>query len=223
MRFVLAAAWLCVVGAAASLALAAATPITPEHGATTSSHPTFTWTLGPDEESDAVHIASNPATTFDGEFHSENVVTTGAVDDGAATTWSPTEPLFAGRYWWNVETRDADFMPAFSAVREFTVAPEIRLLAARLSRSRVLRQVSVDLRWVTNVPEVTLELRLLRKGRVVGLVRRRAETLLSGEEDRGSLEWRAPRRVRPGTRVVAIVRVAGGGEVASAQRAFATP
>jgi hypothetical protein len=222
VRFLLTAAWLCVVGAAASLAFAA-TPVTPQGGATTSSHPVFTWTLAPDEESDAVHVANRPETTPAGEFHSENVVMTGAVDDATVTTWSPTEALFAGRYWWNVETRDADFMPAFSSVSEFTVAPEIRLSAARLSRSRVLRQITVDLRWVTNVREVTLELRLLRKGRAVGIVRRQAETLLSQEEDRGSLQWRAPRTVRTGTRLIAVVRVTGGGHAASLQRPFAAP
>jgi hypothetical protein len=207
----------------ASLATSAATPLAPAPGATTSSHPVFTWTLEPTEESDTVHVASRPETTPDGQFHSENVVMTGPLVDSAATTWSPVEALFAGRYWWNIETRDADFLPVFSPVREFTVAPEVQLLSVRLSRSTFLRQISVDLRWVTNTHDVAVELRLLRRGRVVGLVRGHAETLLSRDPERGSVQWKAPRKVRRGTRLVARVRITGDGHSATAQRSLTAP
>jgi hypothetical protein len=226
VRVLFAAAWLGLSFAAlvcASLATSAATPVAPAPGATTSSHPIFTWTLEPTEESDTVHVASRPETTPDGQFHSENVVMTGALVESAATTWSPVEALFAGRYWWNVETRDADFSPSFSAVREFTVAPEVQLLSVRLSRSTFLRQVSVDFRWVTNAHEVTVEVRFLRRGRVVGLVRGHTETLISRDPDRGSLQWRAPRKVPRGTRLVARVRITGDGHSATAQRSFTAP
>jgi hypothetical protein len=133
------------------------------------------------------------------------------------------QPLFAGHYWWNVETRDADFMPAFSPAREFTVAPEVRLLSVRLSRGTFLRQVTVDLRWVSNAHDVAMELRLLRKGRVVGLARGQLETLISGDPERGTLQWRAPRRVRPGTRLVVRIRVTGAGQSATAQRTIRAP
>ena len=226
MRLLFVAAWLGIGLAAlvsASLAASAATPVAPAAGATTSSHPVFTWSLGPSEESDTVHIATRPETTPDGQFHAENVVMTGAPAEGAATTWSPVEALFAGRYWWNIETRDADFYPAFSPVREFMVAPEVQLLSVRLSRSTFLRQVTADLRWVTNAHEVTVEMRLLRKGRVVGLVRGLMETLISRDPERGSLQWRAPRKVRRGTRLVAHIRITGAGHSVTAQRSFTAP
>jgi hypothetical protein len=197
--------------------------VAPEPGAITSSHPVFAWTLGAGEESDTVHIAKAPETTPEGEFHGENVVMSGAMVESNSTTWSPTDALFAGRYWWNVETRDADFARAFSAVREFSVAPEVRVLSVRLSRSTFLRQVSTDIRWVTNAHEVAVEVRFLRKSRVVGVVRRHAETLLSRDPDRALLQWRTPRKVRPGTRLVAVVRITGAGESAVAQRSFAAP
>ena len=226
MRFLFVAAWLGIGLAAlvsASLAASAATPVAPAQGATTTSHPVFTWSLAPTEESDTVHIASRPETTPDGEFHAENLVMTGAVVESAATTWSPADALFAGRYWWNVETRDADFMPAFSPVREFTVAPEVQLLSVRLSRSTFLRQVTVDLRWVTNAHDVAVEMRVLRKGRVVGLVRGHTETLISRDPDRGSLQWRAPRKIRRGTRLVAQIRITGAGGSAMVHRPVAAP
>jgi hypothetical protein len=148
---------------------------------------------------------------------------TGAVIRSDLTTWSPAEALFAGRHWWNVETRDAEFSPVYSATREFTVATEIRLLSVRLSYSRLIRQVTADLRWVTNSHDVVVEVRFLRSGRLVGLVRRHSETLLSRDPDRGLLIWRAPRRVRPGTQLVAVVRVAGSGGSATVRRSFRAP
>jgi hypothetical protein len=226
VRLLFAAAWLVVGFAAlvsASVAASAASPVAPAPGATTSSHPVFTWSLGPSEESDTVHIASRPDTTPEGQFHDENVVMTGAPEEGTATSWSPVEALFAGRYWWNIETRDADFLPAFSPVREFTVAPEVRLLSVRLSRTTFLRQITVECRWVTNAHDVAIELRFLRKGRPVGVVREQVETLISGDPDRGLLQWRAPRKVRPGTKLVALVRLVAAGHTAVVHRSFRAP
>jgi hypothetical protein len=205
------------------LAASAPSPVLPEAGATTSSHPVFSWTLGPDEESDMIYIAREPETTPEGRFHTENLVMTGAVTESKSTAWSPTEALFAGRHWWNVESRDADFSPVYSATREFTVATELRLLSARLSRYPVNRQVTIDLRWVTNSQQVTIEVRFVSRGRVVGVVRRRGETLVSREPDRTALTWRAPRRVPPGAQLRAIVRLTGTGKSAIAQRLLRAP
>jgi hypothetical protein len=103
------------------------------------------------------------------------------------------------------------------------VAPEVQLLSVRISRSTFLRQVTVDLRWVTNAHDVAVELRLLRKGRVVGLVRGHMETLISRDPERGSFQWRAPRKVRPGTRLVARIRITSAGHSVTAERTFTAP
>jgi hypothetical protein len=203
-----------------SLAASAATPLSPDSGETTNSHPVFTWTLEPDEESDTLYVASRPDTTPDGRFHSENVVMTGADFQSNSTAWSPAEPLYAGRHWWNVETRDAAFAAEYSAVREFTVATEIRFLSVRLARYAVNRQVTADLHWVTNSREVAVEVRFLRKGRLVGVVRRSAETMSSREPDQAALTWRIPRRIQRGTRLLAVVRLAGTGQSATVRRWF---
>jgi hypothetical protein len=218
-----------VAGAAAaalaftSLAASAATPLSPETGATTSSHPVFTWALGPDEESDSVHIANRPETTPDGRFYDENIVMSGFVEDAGATTWSPSEALYAGRYWWNVETLDASFDPVLSAIREFTVAPEVKLLSARFSRYSVSRQVRAELRWVTNAPEVLVEIRFLQKRRAVGVVRERSETLVSQDPDETMLAWTAPRKVPRGARLVVVVRITGAGGTATTRRSLRAP
>jgi hypothetical protein len=206
-----------------SVAASAPSPVLPEAGATTSSHPVFSWTLGPDEESDMVYIANEPETTPEGRFHTENLVMIGAVTESRSTAWSPAEALFAGRHWWNVESRDADFSPVYSATREFTVATELRLLSARLSRYPVNRQVTTDLRWVTNSQYVTIEVRFVWRGRVIGIVRRREETLVSREPDRTALTWQAPQRVPPGARLRATVRITGTGKSTIAQRLLRAP
>ena len=206
-----------------SLTASAASPVLPEAGATTSSHPVFSWTLERDEESDMVYIARGPETTPEGRFHGENLVVAGAVTESNSTAWSPPEALFAGRYWWNVETRDADFSPVYSTTREFTVATELKLLSARLARFAVNRQVTTDLRWVTNAPEVALEVRFLWQGRVAGLVRRHEETIVSREPDRAVLTWQAPRRIPRGARLRASLRITGTGRTVTVQRWFRAP
>lgn len=221
-------AWLSasVVAAAlvfCSLASSAANPVSPEPGAITSSQPVFTWTLPPDEESEAVYIANRPDTGPEGAFLDDNVVMTGLVEDVDSTTWSPSEPLFAGRHWWIVETFDADFASVYSAGREFTVATEVRLVSAKLARFALGREVRADLEWVTNAPEVVAELRFLRRGRIVGLVRRRSETRISQDADRTSLTWRTPRKIRRGVRLDVVVRVVGAGASATKRSSVRAP
>ena len=206
-----------------SLAASAASPVLPEAGATTSSHPVFSWTLEPDEESDMVYIAKEPETTPEGRFHAENLVMTGAVIESNSTAWSPPEALFAGRHWWNVETRDADFSPVYSATREFTVATELKLLSVRLARFAVNRQVTTDLRWLTNSRDVAIEVRFLWRGRIAGVVRAHEETIVSREPDRETLTWRTPQRIPRGVRLRARLRITGTGETVTAQRWFKAP
>jgi hypothetical protein len=93
-----------VLGIVAATALGAATPVTPPPGAFIKT-PVFNWTLPANEESDALTIADRPDTTAGGMFVAGNVVRTHSfVND--ETTWSPSAPLYAGRYWWLVSSRD---------------------------------------------------------------------------------------------------------------------
>jgi hypothetical protein len=206
-----------------ALAAHAATPLSPETGATTSSHPVFTWSLAPDEESDSVHIANRPETTPEGRFYDENIVMSGFVDDVASTTWTPSEALYAGRYWWNVETLNVDFDPVLSPIREFRVAPEVKLLSTRFVRFTISRQVRAELQWATNAPEVLVEVRFLHKRRAVGIVRERSETLVSQDPDETMLNWTAPRKVRRGAQLVAVVRITGAGGTATTRRSLRAP
>ena len=78
-----------------SAAWSAATPVAPAPDAVVS-HPTFRWTLPPNETSEAIHIANDPQTTPEGRFVDRNVVASDLVAAGARE-WSPARALYAGR------------------------------------------------------------------------------------------------------------------------------
>src|SRR4051812_19847074 len=107
---------------AAEAAGATATPRTPEAGGETTSHPAFTWTEPAGGTSEAIFVSSSPKRTPAGRFYSENLVTSDVFGDDVRT-WSPDRALFAGRYWWSVETRDGDRTSYYSRPSAFVVVP----------------------------------------------------------------------------------------------------
>jgi hypothetical protein len=211
----------------ASLALAAAQPGSPPAGASTSSHPTFAWTLPANEEADILQIASNPSTTPSGEFFRENVVATGFLDANHQSSWTPASALFAGPHWWNVQSHNSDtFVTSYSTASPFTVAPETRLRQVRIRRmSWTFSPDTLDftVRWVTNVRNVVVEARIFRGSRQVGRVRDTNETIISMDADTGFLTWRRPRRVKTGSRLRVLVSVRGGGRAATVRRFVRAP
>jgi hypothetical protein len=210
----------------ASNASGAARPISPAPGAVTSSHPTFVWQLSPNETSEAVYIARRPETTPEGRFFNENVVETGLFFD-SRTTWAPERPLFAGSHWWNVATLNSDtFTSSYSTPSAFTVASEVRLLRVRITRDSWIYspdQLQFDIRWVTNVRQVTVDTVITQRGRRVGRVRRGHETLISRDPDTAAFSWTRPRRVRTGSRLTIQIRVVGGGRSAALRRIVRAP
>jgi hypothetical protein len=210
-----------------SLALAAAQPGSPPAGGSTSSHPTFTWTLPATEEADLLQIASNPSTTPSGEFFRENVVASGFLDATHQTSWTPASPLFAGPHWWNVQSHNRDtFVTAYSSASPFTVAPETRIRRVRIRRmSWTFSPDTLDftVSWVTNVKNVVVEARIFRGRRQVGRVRDSNETIISLDEDTAFLTWRRPARVKTGARLRVVVSVRGGGRAVTVRRFVRAP
>ena len=211
----------------APLSFAVAQPTAPSGGARTNSHPTFIWSLPANEEADLLRIASSPATTPSGEFHQENVVESGFLGASSQTTWSPSSPLFAGQYWWNVSSHDREeFNSSYSAPSPFTVAAQTRLRQLRIRRNSYFYspdELSITAGWATNVRNVVVEAKLYRGRRQVGRVRDATETLLSLDGDSSTLTWKRPSRVKTGTRLRVVVSVRGGGAVASVQRFVRAP
>ena len=211
----------------APLSFAAAQPTAPSAGTRTNSHPTFTWSLPANEEADLLRIASSPATTPSGEFHQENVVESGFLGVSSQTTWSPSSPLFAGQYWWNVSSHDRDeFNTFYSAPSPFAVAAQTRVRQLRIRRDSYFYspdELSITAGWATNVRNVVVEAKLYRGRRLVGRVQDATQTFISLHGDSSTLTWKRPRRVKTGTRLRVVVSVRGGGAVASLQRFVRAP
>jgi hypothetical protein len=206
-----------------SSAGAAARLISPAPGAVTKTHPIFRWELGAGESSDALFVARRPETTPEGTFHRENLEKAELFFDGALREWSPNLGLFAGSYWWNVRTYDPELRLAYSGISSFTVAPALRLLGVRITSSSLARTLFVTVLWVTNLPQVRLEARLLRGRRLVDRAVVQEETFIAGEPDADSFEWEPPRSMRAGTRVRLIVGVSGSGKKATLTRLVRAP
>jgi len=218
-----------VLSAGSSAALAAAQPVAPPAGASSGSHPTFSWNLPANEEADILSIARRPDTTPAGEFFEENVVDIGVLGATQQTTWAPASALFAGPHWWNVRSHDRETFASFYSVPSlFTVAPAIRFTQVRIRRNSFIYspdELDFTLRWVTNVRKVLVDARLWvrRSGRPLGRVRTTEETFRSMGENAAFLTWRRPRRVKTGTRLLVLLQVIGGGRSASLTRTVRAP
>jgi hypothetical protein len=153
-----------VVGAASAVA----TPLTPAPGATvTTAHPLFQWSLPSNEDSQAIYLSSNPATTPEGRFHDENVVDVGLLN-ASDRQWSPTSPLYAGSYWWLVWSTDRDsFASLLSSPSAFTTPVSLRIVSVRVRRYTFLNQADVSVGSTGNVKEPVVAARAYRGRRLV--------------------------------------------------------
>jgi hypothetical protein len=194
-------------GLIAGAALAAATPVTPPQGATvTTSHPVFTWTLPSNEESDGIYIASKPDRTPEGKFFDENVVDAGFFFNNEQQ-WSPSSPLYAGRYWWLIWSHDRNsFQGYYSAPLDFTIPVSLVVQGVKLHRYLSLHWLDVTVRWRSNVRGLTVKARLLRRGRIIW-ARTKSETNLIGSPGSTTFTWQRPRRTKQGTPLTLTVGV----------------
>jgi hypothetical protein len=206
----------CVALAAGVFALTAwgtATPTSPASGAVLqSSHPVFKWTLPPGESSESIYIASKPDTTPEGKFHDENVVDSDFWFSTDPREWSPTSPLYAGRRWWIVGSRnDETFETSFSAPREFTITPTAKIVSLVVRRYAFLRNLDFTVRWRSNArrPIVTASVSTLGGRRLWSASSIEYGSI--GEVGSSLFSWYASRRVRKGSlvRFRATVRAQG--------------
>lgn len=182
-------------------ALAAATPVSPAPGAVVaSSHPLFTWTLPANERSRGLYIADSPELAPDGKFYDENVLDEAAFANDQRQ-WSPSNPLYAGHYWWQVWSSDRSTSESFySAPADFTVPVLLTLYPVKTVRSTFLRLLAVRVRWTANVHGLRVRARVLRGTRIVWQ-RTEPEVNAIGFSYSTSFGWYPPRRIRPGTRL----------------------
>jgi hypothetical protein len=204
--------------AAPSLAVAAAVPVEPAANARDAT-PVFRWQVPPGEENASISIANRPLTAPDGSFLPQHVVHEDPLGPHRRE-WAPAVPLYAGKYWWSVGTRDVAGAALFSAPQPFTVPVALRVLLVRMVSPRSGR-LQIDARWKGNVRNATVKLALLRGGRQAWWTRSRG-VARAGPPYRVSKTIRVPPGLR-GARVILRVTVAAGGVAVSKSRSFRVP
>ena len=186
-----------VLGIVAATALAAPTPVMPPPGAYIKT-PVFSWTLPANEQSDALYIADKPDTTAAGMFAEGNVVRAHSFTNDE-TTWSPIAPLYAGRYWWLVSSRDRNTSELYhSAPSDFTLELSFEFDRAKVRRSLSQHWLRLTPHWSGNMRAVRFKLSILRHGRIIwarrGLMRNHI-----GSRGSVSFTWHRPHTVKQGT------------------------
>ena len=194
----------------ATAALATATPLTPAPGATVrSARPHFTWTLPAGEWSQGLYLARKPEVTPAGRFYDQNIVQVGVVV-AADREWTPSAPLYAGSYWWNVWSSSPVSQVLFSTPAPFLIPVSLGLVAVKRTRYVSLHALDLEVRWRANVPRPLVRLRLLRGRTTVWKASRTAYNTI-GVPGSTRFSWKLPRRLRRGTRLRLLASISSGG------------
>jgi hypothetical protein len=166
--------------------------------------------LPTNEHSQTLYLANKPDTTPDGNFYSENVVDVGAVYPDDPRQWSPTSGLYAGRYWWYVESYDVNTYESYrSSPIGFTIPATARVTGLRTRSYHYLRLLSLEARWRSNVSQPVVQASLSTQAGHRMWSARRREYNSVGSQQSTSFDWYVPRRVKAGTRLSLLIKVGG--------------
>ena len=208
-RPIIALAALAGLTISAAEAFAAATPVTPAPGATvTSARPHFTWTLPAGESAQGLYIAKNPDVNPEGRFYDQSIVQVGVVV-AADREWTPTAPLYAGRYWWNVWSSSQASQVIFSTPSAFVIPTSLRLSGVKTKRYSSEHALALEVRWAANVQRPLVRLRLLRGRKTVWKASRTAYNTI-GVPGSTSFSWKRPSSLRRGTRLKLLASISSG-------------
>jgi hypothetical protein len=186
------------LGIGLATALAAAMPLTPPPGAYIESPPYFTWTLPSNERSDALYIATKPATTAAGLFVKANLERAHSFA-GSETSWSPIAPLYAGRHWWLVSSSDPKTSRRYqSAPREFTLAVSCEFDRSQVRRSLSQHWLRLTPHWSGNMRTVRIKVSLLLNSRIIWTRTKLTRNRL-GSTGSLSFTWHRPDTIKQGT------------------------
>jgi hypothetical protein len=194
----------------AAAALAAATPVTPLPGATvTSAHPRFAWTFPAGESSQGLYIAKKPEVTPEGRFYDQAIVQVGVLV-AADREWTPSVPLYAGSYWWNVWSSDAVSPVIFSAPAGFVIPVSLRLVGVATTRYPAVHALDLDVHWTANVQRPLVRLRILRGQKTIWKASTTAYNTI-GVLGSTRFTWKRPAGLKRGTRLTAVASISSGG------------
>jgi hypothetical protein len=201
------------VALAAPVVAGAATPVSPPNGATVGSvHPVLRWSLAPGEVSSAIESATSPATMVSG-FYPENIVARAALAS-SATDWSPGIVLFAGTYYWHVQTHDVRFFNFFwSAVSSFTVPVSLNIVSIRTLVYRALRGLTFRVNYSTDVRSQVVRVQVFRRGRQVWASSRTKTLPFPTDAGTEFFTWALPPRIKRGARLAVVATLSGSGYV----------
>jgi hypothetical protein len=186
-----------VLGFVAATALAAPTPVTPPPGAFIKT-PVFSWTLPANEDSAGLYVTDKPDTTASGMFVEGNLVRAHSFTNDE-TTWSPIAPLYAGRYWWLVSSRDRNTSELqYSAPRDFRIELSFEFDRRPVRRSLSHHWLHITVRWSGNMRAVRFKLSLLRRGRIIW-ARRGLRRNHIGSPGSASFTWHRPHGIKQGS------------------------
>jgi hypothetical protein len=202
-----------VLALGAPVVAAAATPVSPPNGATVGSvHPVLRWSLAPGEGSSAIESATSPAILVSG-FYPENIVAR-AVLASTATDWSPGIALFAGAYYWHVQTHDARFFNfSWSSVSSFTVPVSLNIASIRALVYRAHRGFTFRVNYSTNVRSQVVRVQVFRRGRQVWASSRTKTLPFPTDAGTEFLTWALPPRIKRGARLAVVATLSGSGYV----------
>jgi len=203
------AALIVLATALAGTALGAATLVSPPPGARlTTSKPTFTWTLPANEESKGVFVSGSPDVEPGGGFLE---VVAGGTFANDEHQWSPSSPLYAGHYWWLVQSSDRlTSQIRYSVPSDFTIPASLSVLPVSTVRSTYLRLLAIKVRWKANVHSLRVRLRVLRKRKVVWQ-RTESEPNVLGQTGSRTVSCYLPHTIKRGTRLTLQVVLRAGG------------
>ncbi|MGH3084470.1 MAG: hypothetical protein ACRDNP_10525 [Gaiellaceae bacterium] len=220
----------CLVGVAAlmtaGVAHAPGPPVSPAPGAVVfSSHPVFTWTVPPNEQSETIYVAKAPQTTPDGQFFNENVVDVDFFTRNERE-WSPATALHAGSYWWIVGTRDRNsFESRYSSPSAFRIPASVRIVSVRVRRNSYTYfpdSLDINVTWSANARQPTVAAAVSRAGRRLWRARE-SESALVGSTGMSFFGWMKPRRIRQGTRLRVTVTLRAGTATKTVVRTVRAP
>jgi hypothetical protein len=209
-RWIIALSALAGVAISATAALATATPVTPAPGATvTTAHPHFRWALPTGEWSQGLYIARKPNVTPDGRFYDQSIVQVGVVV-AADREWTPSVPLYAGSYWWNVWSSDPVSRVIFSTPAAFVIPVSLKLVGLKTTRYLSLHALDLDVRWTANVQRPLVRLRLLRGRKIVWKASKTAYNTI-GVPGSTRFSWKPPTGLRRGTLLKLLASISSSG------------
>lgn len=208
--------------AAPAVALAVATPVSPVGIPVAAARPSFTWTVPSNERSDAIFISRSGITTSAGYFRDADLVDAGYFVPNDVVSYTARRALYAGRYWWQVETSDlTTYQVSYSQPVAFRIPARTRLLGVVVTRRP--RRVSVDVRWTTNTRQLAVQERVTHGRKLLDTGFERHELPPIGGVRHTFFTVARSKFVKPGTRLRLEATVAGVGQATTSVRYFRAP